>query len=223
MCGLTPYNRSFFNLRYSTPEQGQGDTIRRQLEKTRKYAEEHGLALAESLPPDAIAHLKLDIERGEQQVKKLIDTLLTLPSDAIKARIQKTEADTKAKRQELTAKSEALEGLRSRNRDLLDDIDYSKLAEATDYETRAKLQQEIRRKVSRIDLHFGKFPKQILSLADGRTDRVMSPPGEIAAVVQFCNGATRAIVMDGDKDQLVTGQEAIEDGELVIELDDEGM
>jgi DNA invertase Pin-like site-specific DNA recombinase len=46
------HQKAFSYLRYSTPEQGQGDSIRRQLESTRKYAADHGLDLDESSPPD---------------------------------------------------------------------------------------------------------------------------------------------------------------------------
>src|ERR1700733_6235156 len=44
--------KAFSYLRYSTPEQGQGDSVRRQLELSRSYAEKYGFVLDESLKPD---------------------------------------------------------------------------------------------------------------------------------------------------------------------------
>jgi len=44
--------KAFSYLRYSTPEQGQGDSVRRQLELSRQYAETHSFELDESLKPD---------------------------------------------------------------------------------------------------------------------------------------------------------------------------
>jgi DNA invertase Pin-like site-specific DNA recombinase len=44
--------KAFSYLRYSSPEQAQGDTIRRQLEDSRKYAADNGLDLDESLQAD---------------------------------------------------------------------------------------------------------------------------------------------------------------------------
>jgi DNA invertase Pin-like site-specific DNA recombinase len=44
--------KAFSYSRYSTPEQGQGDSIRRQIEASRAYAREHNLDLDESLQPD---------------------------------------------------------------------------------------------------------------------------------------------------------------------------
>ena len=38
--------------RFSTPEQERGDSERRQIEDTRKYAEEHGYMLDESIGVD---------------------------------------------------------------------------------------------------------------------------------------------------------------------------
>ena len=41
--------KAYSYLRFSTPEQQQGDSFRRQFEATRRYAQEHGLDLDESL------------------------------------------------------------------------------------------------------------------------------------------------------------------------------
>ncbi len=42
-------------IRFSTPEQAKGDSLRRQLENARKFAKEHGLALDESLKDEGIS------------------------------------------------------------------------------------------------------------------------------------------------------------------------
>jgi DNA invertase Pin-like site-specific DNA recombinase len=41
--------RAYSYIRFSTPEQSKGDSLRRQLEKSKKYAEENGLILDSSL------------------------------------------------------------------------------------------------------------------------------------------------------------------------------
>jgi hypothetical protein len=59
----------------------------------------------------------------------------------------------------LTAAQEKLDRLRQQHRDLLDEsVVYSKLAEATDLQTKAKLREEIRRKVRRIEVTFRPKP-----------------------------------------------------------------
>ena len=45
----TKNNRAYSYLRFSTPEQMKGDSFRRQTELSRKYAQEHGLELDETL------------------------------------------------------------------------------------------------------------------------------------------------------------------------------
>ena len=37
--------KAFSYVRFSTPEQAKGDSLRRQLERSKKYADEHGLVL----------------------------------------------------------------------------------------------------------------------------------------------------------------------------------
>ena len=46
---MTPLPKAYSYIRFSTPEQSQGDSLRRQLEASRKYAEKKGFALDETL------------------------------------------------------------------------------------------------------------------------------------------------------------------------------
>ena len=46
---MTNRPKAYSYLRFSTPEQMQGDSFRRQTEAARQYAEDHGLDLDESL------------------------------------------------------------------------------------------------------------------------------------------------------------------------------
>ena len=41
--------RAYSYVRFSTPEQAKGDSLRRQFEKSKKYADDHGLVLDTSL------------------------------------------------------------------------------------------------------------------------------------------------------------------------------
>ena len=47
--------RAYSYIRFSTPEQLKGDSLRRQLETSRAYAEKHGLLLDDSLRDIGIA------------------------------------------------------------------------------------------------------------------------------------------------------------------------
>jgi hypothetical protein len=77
-----------------------------------------------------------------------------------------------------------LETAKNKHRDLLDEsVLYATLSKAKDLETRSRLRQEIRRKVSRIDIHFGKKAKEFMG-------------ADALAKVYFTNGAERWIVFD---------------------------
>jgi DNA invertase Pin-like site-specific DNA recombinase len=126
---------------------------------------------------ESIAHISLDIERAETQIQKITDLLIDTPSKALKDRLLQTEAEIERYR---IAREDAIKHLgdvRRKHQDLLStDIVFARLAKATDFETRARLRQEIRRKVKRIDVWFP------------------GPPGHIAARISFTNGVTGSLL-----------------------------
>jgi hypothetical protein len=106
---------------------------------------------------DEIGRLALGIERGEQQVQKLTDLLLDTPSKALKERLLKTEAQIEQQKSDKLAAEKRLAELKRKHSDLLDkSVVYTQLAKASDLETRARLREEIRRKVTRIEFAFHK-------------------------------------------------------------------
>lgn len=50
-----PSNRAISYLRWSSSEQSKGDSLRRQLEETKRYCEEHGLTLDQSLRDEGVS------------------------------------------------------------------------------------------------------------------------------------------------------------------------
>jgi hypothetical protein len=96
----------------------------------------------------SIAHL-------EQQVVKITNPLIDTPSTSLKKKLIAAEEQAENEKTSLTAAQEKLDRLRQQHRDLLDEsVVYSKLATAKDVETRARLREEIRRKVRRIEVSF---------------------------------------------------------------------
>ena len=133
---------------------------------------------------DEIGRLALDIERGEQQVQKLTDLLIDTPSKALKERLLKMEGQIEQNKSDKEAADRRLEELKRKHSDLLDkSVIYTKLAKSHDLETRARLRQEIRRKVDRVELAFHKP-------VYGDDDTI--------AVVRFVNGAMMALVFCAD-------------------------
>jgi DNA invertase Pin-like site-specific DNA recombinase len=130
---------------------------------------------------EAVARLALDIERGEQQVQKLTDLLLDTPSKALKDRLLKTEAQIEKNKADKETAEKHLEQLRRKHHDLLDkSVIYGKLAESHDLTTRARLREEIRRKVDRINFAFHQAGMQ-------RNDTTL-------VAVRFVNGAVKVLL-----------------------------
>jgi hypothetical protein len=102
-----------------------------------------------------VGSLDLAISRDSQRVETIIDSLVDLPSPALKARLAAAEsalAAAKSKREEMVKR---LEMAKAKNRDLLNSqVVYSRLAGTRDIETRSKLRLEIRRRVERILFRF---------------------------------------------------------------------
>jgi DNA invertase Pin-like site-specific DNA recombinase len=119
------------------------------------------------------ARLTVDLERTEAQIQVAIDQLLAVPSKSLQQRLQAIESAAEHMREDRVKAERSLEEAKRKHRDLLDEgIAYEKLSKAKDFETRAKLRQEIRRKVQRIDVRFRK---------------------NVMAKVTFVNGAQRVV------------------------------
>jgi hypothetical protein len=129
---------------------------------------------------EEVASISFNITRAEEQVQKIMDLLIDTPSDALKERLLKTEAQIKTATAGREAAEQRLATLRQRNRDLLDTSTvYSQLAEATDLNTRMRLREEVRKKVARIEVRF-------------RNNKILIR-------IQFINGTQRGVVFDGDR------------------------
>jgi hypothetical protein len=116
----------------------------------------------------------------------LADSLVTLstPAAAINDRLLKLENKVAKDKAAKEAIEKRLETAKSKHRDVLDEsVIYATLSKAKDLEARSRLRQEIRRKVSRIDIHFGKKATMFMG-------------ADALAKGYFANGAERWIVFD---------------------------
>jgi hypothetical protein len=127
-----------------------------------------------------VAALTFEISQTEQQQQKLADLLVDTPSKLLKERLLAAESKIDADRAQLGSLNERLTAMRRRHADFLDQSAvYTQLAAATDLPTRARLREEIRRKVAKIDFQFSR--------------------GEIVGRIQFVNGAVKYIAFSGSK------------------------
>src|SRR5262249_51267061 len=89
------------------------------------------------------------------QAQRITDLLVDTPSQTLKDQLLKTEAKIQAQQAELEVAEHNAGQLRAKHSDLLDrETVYSQLALSTDLKTRARLREEIRRKVTKISLKF---------------------------------------------------------------------
>lgn len=127
---------------------------------------------------EELATINLEISRAERQVQNLLEALVTLssPAKVINDRLVQLEATAASQKAARVSAERRLEAAKSKRRDLTDQsILYAALSETKDIPTRAKLRQEIRRKVARIDIHFGEQARSFMG-AEG------------LAKVRFTNG-----------------------------------
>jgi DNA invertase Pin-like site-specific DNA recombinase len=130
---------------------------------------------------EEVSTFDLQIARAETERQKLVDIILTLstPAAALNERLLNLEARVASDRTAKESAEKRLADAKSKHRDLLDEsILYENLSKTKDLETRSRLRQEIRRKVSRIDVHFDKVAKSF-----GNADAL--------AKIHFVNGAER--------------------------------
>jgi DNA invertase Pin-like site-specific DNA recombinase len=136
---------------------------------------------------EEVARIALDIEGKEQQAQNILDSMATAPSKLAGERLQKLEAEIEQKKTEHEAAQKRLADLQQKSRDLLDSsIAFVKLSDASDLETRSRLREGIRKKVSGI--YFLVF-------------NAKSPDGQTysGALVRFTNGAERMAMFFPDK------------------------
>jgi DNA invertase Pin-like site-specific DNA recombinase len=127
-----------------------------------------------------VSDISLEIERLSQKARKLEALLLDVPSKTLGDSLLATENQIISAQAKLAEAEASLIEVKRRNSDLLDrSIAYSQLVAATDPVIRAKLREEIRRKVAKIDFQFSR--------------------GTIVGRVQFVNGAVKYISFSGDK------------------------
>jgi hypothetical protein len=139
-----------------------------------------------------IATLDLEIERNQNRVKTIAERLIDTPSEYLSNALLETEQKLKSETTQKADLGKSLESAKSRHRDLLShDIVYFRLAELKDIDSRAKLREEIRRKVARIDVTFG---IEILVAGFSNLNGIKPGPSRTMVRVKFVNGVERALL-----------------------------
>ena len=141
---------------------------------------------------EKIAELRLSIGRSEAQIQILVDALVNLssPALALNERLLKLESQIETDKAQLEDSQAQLLEAKYKNRDLTDQaILFTALSATKDLATRARLRQEIRRKVARIDFWFRRDRKTPHLVPDSKND--LFP----FARVTFTNGQERYIVL----------------------------
>ena len=141
---------------------------------------------------EEIAELQLSITRSEAQIQILVDALVSLsaPAAALNDRLLKLESQVKTEKAQLEDSQAQLTVAKSKNRDFTDQaIVFATLSVTKDLATRARLRQEIRRKVARIDFWFHRDRRTPHLALDSKND--LFP----FARVTFTNGQERYIVL----------------------------
>jgi uncharacterized coiled-coil protein SlyX len=158
-----------------------------------------------------VANFKLSLERTENQVRLLTDKMLELdtPAAALNKRLLELEEKSAVDKAAFEVAEKKLIEAKVRHNHFSDrSVVFSTLVEAKDIETRVRLREEIRRKVSRIDFDFDATFDGNLAVYHQRdsagrfVDVAPHQFGECAGPlvrVQFVNGAERLVIMDGDK------------------------
>ena len=141
---------------------------------------------------EQIAELQLSITRSEAGIQILVDALVTLsaPAAALNDRLLKLESQVKTEKAQLEDSQAQLIDAKNKSRDFTDQaIVFAALSATKDLATRARLRQEIRRKVARIDFWFHRDRKTPRLVPNSKND--LFP----FARVTFTNGQHRYIVL----------------------------
>lgn len=125
------------------------------------------------------------------QAERLADLYIKAQSSTLEQRLRATEADIRVQEAALAEAERSVAALRAKHYDLLDKSEiYAKLAESRDLKTRARLREEIRRKVARIE-----FVAFDVEYSEGDLQE------EFKAIVRvlFVNGAMRMMGFTADE------------------------
>ena len=139
-----------------------------------------------------IAELQLSIARSEAQIQILVDALLNLssPAVALNDRLLKLESQVKTDEAQLANSKAQVTEAKNKNCEFTDQaIVFAALSATKDLAIRARLRQEIRRKVAKIDFWFHR---------DRKTPHLVTNPKNDLfpfARVTFANGQQRFIVL----------------------------
>ena len=147
---------------------------------------------------EEIATFDLSILRTEGRIQTTLDLLVDTPSPALKTRLLKLEETLAADKAARESAAKRLSDAKSIHRDFTErEIAFAALSRSGDLETRARLRQEIRHKVSRIDIRFG---EPVLTAGWKGEGNILSK--ETVAKLSFVNGAVRWIYLDGETARL---------------------
>jgi hypothetical protein len=141
---------------------------------------------------EEIGELRLSIARSEAQIQILVDALVNLsaPAVALNDRLLKLESQVESDKAQLENSQAQLIEAKNKNRDFTDQaIVFGALSATKDLATRARLRQEIRRKVARIDFWFHRDKNTPHLVTDSKND--LFP----FARVTFTNSQPRYIVL----------------------------
>jgi hypothetical protein len=158
-----------------------------------------------------VANLKLSLEQTENLVRVLTDKMFELdaPAAALNKRLRELEEKSAVEKAAFLVAEKKLIEAKVRHNHFLDrSAVFSTLVKAKDIETRIRLREEIRRKVSRIDFDFDATFNGSLAIyhhRDGGGRFVDIAPEQFGEWqgpvirVRFVNGAERLIILNGDK------------------------
>ena len=132
------------------------------------------------------------ILRSRKRVKTIVELLIDTPSESLKEDLLETEQKLKAQTTQKAELEEALNTAKVRHSNLVStDVVYYQLAGLEDFESRARLREEIRRKVARIDVTFG---VEIIVAGASEVNGVRPGTGRTMVRVRFVNGVERVLL-----------------------------
>jgi hypothetical protein len=114
-----------------------------------------------------------ELIRNQAQIQILVDALVNLsaPAAALNDRLLKLESQIKTDKAQLENSQAQLIEAKRKNRDFTDQaIVFAALSAAKDLATRARLRQEIRRKVAKIDFWFHRDRNTPYLVPDSKND-----------------------------------------------------
>jgi hypothetical protein len=139
-----------------------------------------------------IDNLDLEISRNRKRVKTIVELLIDTPSESLKEDLLETEQKLKAQTTQKAELEKTLNTAKVRRSNLVStDVVYYQLAGLEDFESRARLREEIRRKVARIDVTFG---VQIIVAGASEVNGVRPGTGRTMVRVRFVNGVERVLL-----------------------------